>query len=68
VANEPPSDSRRYYLAGYLSALPEYAGRHPDALLPLADQIVAVLADLDRPRELTVPASVVAVLEADRDK
>lgn len=40
-------DSRRYFLAGYLSALPEFSRRHPETLLPLADQILTVLGELD---------------------
>ena len=39
-------DSRRYFLAGYLSALPEFSDRHPETMLPLADQIIAVLKEL----------------------
>ena len=40
-------DSRRYFLAGYLSALPEFKDRHPETMLPLADQILTVLAELE---------------------
>lgn len=43
---EPQIDTRRYFLAGYLSALPEFAVRHPSELLPLADNILTVLAEL----------------------
>lgn len=43
------SDSRRWPLAGYLSALPEYSDRHPETLLPLADRIIAYLAELADP-------------------
>lgn len=43
------NDTRRYYLAGYLSALPQFADRHPEDLLPLADQIITVLRELDEP-------------------
>jgi len=39
-------DSRRYFLAGYLSALPEFSNHHPETLLPLADQIIQVLNEL----------------------
>ena len=39
-------DSRRFFLAGYLSALPEFRARHPETLLGLADQILAALGEL----------------------
>jgi hypothetical protein len=40
-------DSRRHYLAGYLSGLPEFSDRHPETMLPLADRILALLHDID---------------------
>ena len=48
--SEPLPDSRRYFLAGYLSGLPEFTTRHPESLLPLADQIITVLRELDESR------------------
>ena len=45
------SDTRRWYLAGYLSALSEFKDRHPEGLLPLADQILTVLRELDESQE-----------------
>jgi len=43
------NDPRRYPLAGYLSALPEFADRHPETLLPLADRIIGYLTELEAP-------------------
>jgi len=40
------TDIRRWPLAGYLSAEREYADRHPESLLPLADRILAYLNEL----------------------
>jgi hypothetical protein len=54
-------DSRRYYLAGYLSALPEFSDRHPETLLPLADAIIAVLCELRPPSDPVSDEQVAAI-------
>ena len=42
-----PLDSRRFFLAGYLSGLPQFSDKHPESMLPLADNIIRYLAELD---------------------
>lgn len=43
------TDSRRFYLAGFLSAQPEYSNKHAEELLPLADRIIEDLMLLGEP-------------------
>lgn len=48
MTNHPTDhDTRRHYLAGYLSGrIPEFRDRHSETLLDLADDILAALDDL----------------------
>lgn len=45
--DSPALDTRRWFLAGYLSAEPPYRDRHPSDLLELADRILTVLNELE---------------------
>jgi len=40
-----PGEAIENYLAGVLSAYPEYADRHPVTLVPMARQILDALAE-----------------------